>query len=154
MTNNITFEPLKDISVTDDHDNTIPNEKIEIIGTIDTSRAGYQTLTYKVTDSWGRSTEVTRKVFVRPLAENNKIILKNSSSQDAFKIGFDFSKMRFTVEIIDSNTVLNSENTGKEFSLTVYNSSGQRVETFELKGTDVLNEAAFDKLKKIPLSVS
>ncbi|WP_302652891.1 immunoglobulin-like domain-containing protein [uncultured Clostridium sp.] len=150
---NESFEPLKDISVTDDHDNTIPNEKIEIIGTIDTSRAGYQTLTYKVTDSWGRSTEVTRKVFVRPLAENNKIILKNSSSQDAFKIGFDFSKMRFTVEIIDSNTVLNSENTGKEFSLTVYNSSGQRVETFELKGTDVLNEAAFDKLKKIPLSV-
>ena len=150
---NESFEPLKDISVTDDHDKTIPNEKIEIIGTIDTSRAGYQTLTYKVTDSWGRSTEKERKVFVRPLAENNKIILKNSSSQDAFKIGFDFSKMRFTVEIIDSNTVLNSENTGKEFSLTVYNSSGQRVETFELNGTDVLSEEKFDKLKKIPLSV-
>lgn len=151
---NESFEPLKDISVTDDHDKTIPNEKIEIKGTVDTSRAGYQTLTYKVTDSWGRSTEVTRKVFVRPLAENNKIILKNSSNEDLFKIGFDFSKMRFTVtEIKEGNTTLNSENTKKEFSLTVYNSSGVSVGTFELKGTDTLNEEAFAKLKEIPLSV-
>lgn len=147
------FNNLEGVSVTDDHDQTIDNSKIVITGQIDSSIAGYQTLIYKVTDSWGRSTEKERKVFVRPLAENNKIILKNSNSQDAFKIGFDFSKMRFTVEIIDSNTVLNSENTGKEFSLTVYNSSGQRVETFELNGTDVLSEEKFDKLKKIPLSV-
>ena len=147
------FNNLEGVSVTDDHDQTIDNSEIVITGQIDSSIAGYQTLIYKVTDSWGRSTEKERKVFVRPLAENNKIILKNSSSQDAFKIGFDFSKMRFTVEIIDSNTVLNSENTGKEFSLTVYNSSGQRVETFELNGTDVLSEEKFDKLKKIPLSV-
>lgn len=147
------FDKLDGVSVTDDHDETIDNSEIVITGQIDSSIAGYQTLIYKVTDSWGRSTEKERKVFVRPLAENNKIILKNSNSQDAFKIGFDFSKMRFTVEIIDSNTVLNSENTGKEFSLTVYNSSGQRVETFELNGTDVLSEEKFDKLKKIPLSV-
>lgn len=151
---NESFEPLKDISVTDDHDKTIPNEKIEIIGTIDTSRAGYQTLTYKVTDSWGRSTEVTRKVFVRPLAENNKIILKNSSNEDLFKIGFDFSKMRFTVtEVKKGTTQLNPQNSEKEFSLTVYNSSGVSVGTFELKGTDTLNEEAFAKLKEIPLSV-
>lgn len=150
---NESFNNLDGVSVTDDHDQTIDNSKIVITGQIDSSIAGYQTLIYKVTDSWGRSTEKERKVFVRPLAENNKIILKNSNSQDAFKIGFDFSKMRFTVEIIDSNTVLNSENTGKEFSLTVYNSSGQRVETFELNGTDVLSEEKFDKLKKIPLSV-
>ena len=151
---NESFEPLKDISVTDDHDKTIPNEKIEIIGTIDTSIAGYQTLTYKVTDSWGRSTEVTRKVFVRPLAENNKIILKNSSNEDLFKIGFDFSKMRFTVtEVKKGTTQLNPQNSEKEFSLTVYNSSGVSVGSFELKGTDTLNEEAFAKLKEIPLSV-
>lgn len=151
---NESFEPLKDISVTDDHDKTIPNEKIEIIGTIDTSRAGYQTLVYKVADSWGRSTEVTRKVFVRPLAENNKIILKNSSNEDVFKIGFDFNTMRFKVsEIKEGNTQLNTENSEREFYLAVYNSNGKIVDDFELKGTDVLNEAAFDKLKKIPLSV-
>lgn len=147
------FDKLDGVSVTDDHDGTIDNSKIIITGEVDTSRAGYQTLVYKVTDSWGRSKEVTRKVFVKPLAENNKIILKNSNSQDAFKIGFDFSKMKFTVEIIDSDTPLNLENTGKEFSLTVYNSSGQRVENFEINGTDVLNEAVFAKLKEIPLSV-
>ena len=148
------FNNLDGVSVTDDHDKTIDNSKIVITGEVNTAKAGYYTLVYKVTDSWGRSTEVTRKVFVRPLAENNKIILKNSSNQDAFKIGFDFSKMRFTVtEIKEGNTTLNSENTKKEFSLTVYNSSGVSVGTFELKGTDTLNEEAFAKLKEIPLSV-
>ena len=148
------FNNLEGVSVTDDHDQTIDNSEIVITGQIDSSIAGYQTLIYKVTDSWGRSTEKERKVFVRPLAENNKIILKNSNSQDAFKIGFDFSKMRFTVtEIKEGNTTLNSENTKKEFSLTVYNSSGVSVGTFELKGTDTLNEEAFAKLKEIPLSV-
>lgn len=151
---NGTFDKLEGVSVTDDHDDTINNSKIVVTGEVNTAKAGYYTLIYKVTDSWGRSTEVERKVFVRPLAENNKIILKNSSNEDLFKIGFDFSKMRFTVtEIKEGNTTLNSENTKKEFSLTVYNSSGVSVGTFELKGTDTLNEEAFAKLKEIPLSV-
>ena len=148
------FNNLDGVSVTDDHDKTIDNSKIVITGEVNTAKAGYYTLVYKVTDSWGRSTEVTRKVFVRPLAENNKIILKNSSNEDLFKIGFDFSKMRFTVtEVKKGTTQLNPQNSEKEFSLTVYNSSGVSVGTFELKGTDTLNEEAFAKLKEIPLSV-
>lgn len=148
------FNNLDGVSVTDDHDKTIDNSKIVITGEVNTAKAGYYTLVYKVTDSWGRSTEVTRKVFIRPLAENNKIILKNSSNEDLFKIGFDFSKMRFTVtEIKKGTNQLNPQNSEKEFSLTVYNSSGVSVGTFELKGTDTLNEEAFAKLKEIPLSV-
>lgn len=148
------FDKLYGVSVTDDHDKTIANSEIVVTGEVDTLRAGYQTLVYKVTDSWGRSTEVERRIFVRPLAEKNKIVLKNSNNEDLFKIGFDFSKMRFTVtDIKDGSTQINSENAGKEFSLTVYNSSGVNVGSFELKGTDTLNEAAFTKLKEIPLSV-
>ena len=151
---NENFNNLEGVSVTDDHDKTIPNEKIEIIGTIDTSRAGNQTLVYKVTDSWGRSTEVTRKVFVRPLAENNKIILKNSSNEDAFKIGFDFNTMRFTITKVEGSSVqLNQQNPEREFYLAVYNSSGKVVGSFELKGTDTLDEAKFAELRKIPLSI-
>lgn len=151
---NENFNNLEGVSVTDDHDKTIPNEKIEIIGTIDTSRAGYQTLVYKVTDSWGRSTEVTRKVFVRPLAENNKIVLKNSSNEDAFKIGFDFNTMRFTITKVEGSSVqLNQQNPEREFYLAVYNSSGEVVGSFELKGTDTLDEAKFAELRKIPLSI-
>lgn len=151
---NENFNNLEGVSVTDDHDKTIPNEKIEIIGTIDTSRAGNQTLVYKVTDSWGRSTEVTRKVFVRPLAENNKIVLKNSSNKDAFKIGFDFNTMRFTITKVEGSSVqLNQQNPEREFYLAVYNSSGEVVGSFELKGTDTLDEAKFAELRKIPLSI-
>ena len=151
---NETFDKLEGVSVTDDHDKTIDNSKIVVTGEVNTAKAGYYTLVYKVTDSWGRSKEATRTVFVRPLAENNKIILKNSNSQDAFKIGFDFNTMSFTItRDEESNTPLNSQNPEKEFSLTVYNSSGKVAGSFELKGTDPLNEAAFDKLKEIPLSV-
>lgn len=150
---NGTFDKLEGVSVTDDHDDTINNSKIVVTGEVNTAKAGYYTLIYKVTDSWGRSTEVERKVFVRPLAENNKIILKNSSNEDLFKIGFDFSKMKFTVTDIKDGKTVNSENTEKEFSLTVYNSNGVSEGSFELKGTDTLNEAAFTKLKEIHLSV-
>lgn len=150
---NGTFDKLEGVSVTDDHDDTINNSKIVVTGEVNTAKAGYYTLIYKVTDSWGRSTEVERKVFVRPLAENNKIILKNSSNEDLFKIGFDFSKMKFTVTDIKDGKTINSENTEKEFSLTVYNSNGVSKGSFELKGTDTLNEEAFAKLKEIPLSV-
>lgn len=148
------FDKLYGVSVTDDHDKTIANSEIVVTGEVNTAKAGYYTLIYKVTDSWGRSTEVERRIFVRPLAEKNKIVLKNSNNEDLFKIGFDFSKMRFTVtDIKDGSTQINSENAGKEFSLTVYNSSGVNVGSFELKGTDTLNEAAFTKLKEISLSV-
>lgn len=151
---NGTFDKLEGVSVTDDHDDTINNSKIVVTGEVDTSRAGYQTLVYKVTDSWGRSTEVERRIFVRPLAENNKIVLKNSNNEDAFKIGFDFNTMRFTVtRTSESNTQLNPQNSEKEFSLTVYNSSGVRVGTFELKGTDILDDVKFAELVKLPLSV-
>ena len=148
------FDKLDGVSVIDDHDKTIDNSKIVVTGEVDTSRAGYQTLVYKVRDSWGRSTEVERRIFVRPLAENNKIVLKNSNNEDAFKIGFDFNTMRFTVtRTSESNTQLNPQNSEKEFSLTVYNSSGVRVGTFELKGTDILDDVKFAELVKIPLSV-
>lgn len=148
------FDKLDGVSVTDDHDETIDKNKIIVTGTVNTNRAGHYILTYKVTDSWGRVTEKERKVFVRPLAENNKIILKNSSNDDAFKIGFDFNTMRFKVsEIKEGNTQLNTENSEREFYLAVYNSNGKFVDDFELKGTDVLNEEVFNKLKQIPLSV-
>ena len=148
------FDKLDGVSVTDDHDETIDKNKIVVTGTVNTNRAGHYILTYKVTDSWGRVTEKERKVFVRPLAENNKIILKNSSNDDAFKIGFDFNTMRFKVsEIKEGNTQLNTENSEREFYLAVYNSNGKFVDDFELKGTDVLNEEVFNKLKQIPLSV-
>lgn len=151
---NGTFDKLEGVSVTDDHDDTINNSKIVVTGEVNTAKAGYYTLIYKVTDSWGRVTEKERKVFVRPLAENNKIILKNSSNDDAFKIGFDFNTMRFKVsEIKEGNTQLNTENSEREFYLAVYNSNGKFVDDFELKGTDVLNEEVFNKLKQIPLSV-
>ena len=148
------FNKLEGVRVTDDHDDIIDNSNIVITGDIDVTRAGYQTLIYKVTDSWGRSKEVKRTIFVRPLAENNKIVLKNSQGNEAFILGFDFSKMNFTIdETADSAVELNPENSGTEFSVIVRNPQGEIVNKVELLGTDLGNSEKLQQLNSVHLSV-
>ena len=148
------FNKLEGVRVTDDHDDIIDNSNIVITGDIDVTRAGYQTLIYKVTDSWGRSKEVKRTIFVRPLAENNKIVLKNLQKNDAFILGFDFSKMNFTISETEySNSQLNPTNTGREFSIVVRNPQGDIINEVELLGTDTGNSPKLQKLNEVKLVV-
>jgi|GEM_PF-3229393 len=60
-----TFDPLKDVSVTDDHDVNLP---LDVKGTVDTSKPGEYTLTYTAKDSGDAVATVTRKVTVTPKA--------------------------------------------------------------------------------------
>ncbi|WP_294154486.1 immunoglobulin-like domain-containing protein [uncultured Clostridium sp.] len=134
---NSEFRPLDGITVEDDHDKNISVNDIDVIGEINTSIAGYQSITYRLTDSWGRTREVIRQVFVKPLAENNRIVLKNSEGQDAFKLGFDFNTMKFKIESTTSSGVrLDATNDDKVFSLTVRKPNGEVAETLELNGND------------------
>ncbi|WP_294405810.1 immunoglobulin-like domain-containing protein [uncultured Clostridium sp.] len=134
---NSEFKPLDGITVEDDHDKNISVNDIDVIGEINTSIAGYQSITYRLTDSWGRTREVIRQVFVKPLAENNRIVLKNSEGQDAFKLGFDFNTMKFKIESTTSSSVrLDTAHDEKVFSLTVRKPNGEVVETLELNGND------------------
>ena len=134
---NSVFRPLDGISVKDDHDKNISVNDIDVIGEINTKIAGYQSITYRLTDSWGRTREVIRQVFVKPLAENNRIVLKNSEGQDAFKLGFDFNTMKFKIESTTSSSVrLDTAHDEKVFSLTVRKPNGEVVETLELNGND------------------
>lgn len=135
---NSKFNPLEGISIRDDHDKNLRVDDIKITGEVNTAIAGYQEITYTLTDSWGRTKEVKRKIFVKPLAENNKIILKNSEGQDAFVIGFDFTTMKFTVNSTTNSSVSLNPSLADEkvFSLTVRKPNGEVVNTLNLNGND------------------
>lgn len=146
---NSEFRPLDGITVEDDHDKNISVNDIKVIGEINTGIAGYQSITYRLTDSWGRTKEVIRQVFVKPLAENNRIVLKNSEGQDAFKLGFDFNTMKFKIESTTSSSViLDTANHDKVFSLTVRKPNGEVIETLELNGNDTGDSRKITEFKE------
>lgn len=75
---NQAFDPLTGVTVTDKEDGSIPNSKIEVTGSVDSSTAGDYVLTYQVKDSHGQQSEVyTRKITVKP-AEVKVVDTKNS----------------------------------------------------------------------------
>ncbi len=130
-----TFEKLAGVSVVDDHDGNINISNENITGDINTSKVGRQQLTYTVSDSWGRSTMVTRNVLVKPISVNNSIEVKNLQNQLAFKIGFDFVRNRLVVENTQ-NTPLNSSNNETEVYIATYDDNGRLIDSVELLGND------------------
>ena len=130
-----TFDELNGVSVVDDHDGDITISKSNIDKKVNTSKVGTQQITYTVSDSWGRSTMITRNVLVKPIAVNNSIEVKNSQNQLAFKIGFDFVRNRLVVENTQ-NTPLNSSNNETEVYIATYNENDKLIEGVELLGTD------------------
>ena len=146
------FNPKDGVTVEDDHDGTRPIEDKDIIGTINTSKVGIQHITYKVTDSWGRSSEKIRNVYVKPIIDNNTIEVKNSKNELAFKIGFDFKTFKFTVK--DQSIIeLDPSNSDKEFVIAIYDSNDKFIDKVELLGTDAGNSSKLQKLKNTTLKI-
>lgn len=140
------FDPLNGVSVEDDHDKTIAlTTQANVIGKIDTSVVGLQTITYKVVDSWGRATMKDRIVNVKPVADENTIEFKNSSNQTAFSIGFNFDTNKLTLNTTTSTT-LDTLNSGDEFYMAVYNPNGTTAGDIRILGTDTGN---CDKLSEV-----
>lgn len=149
---NDTFNPKDGVRVKDDHDVERDIKDGEIIGEINTEVVGIQTITYRVTDSWGRSSERTRSIYVRPLVENNTIELNNSSNELAFKIGFDF-KIKKVVITDTKDTPLNPENSDKEFEIALYNPDGTLAKKVEINGNELDYASKLEDLKLVNLRV-
>lgn len=150
---NATFNPRDGVKVKDDHDAERDIKDGEIIGEINTSIVGIQSIIYKVTDSWGRSSERTREIYVRPLVENNTIELKNSNNQLAFKIGFNFKTRRVVITDTKNQANLNPNNGDKEFEIALYNSNGTLAKKVEINGNDVDYNSKLEELKEVTLRV-
>ena len=114
---NLTKEQLmKGLTVSDDHDGNTLTEKV-IVGSVDTSTIGEKEVEYRVVDSWGRSSLVTRKVTLYPYnnLEYNYINLKNNETLESIlRIRFDDIKKKLVVDKIDKSKIPSSLNSDTE----------------------------------------
>ena len=156
---------LEGIKVTDDHDGVIANNKIVITEEKD-DKNNVIALKYKVSDSWGRSTEATRVVTLKELTSNfssaptntlnnNRISVKgikfgtDSQYGDAltrFKVQFDDRSRKIKVIEQDGRS-MNSRIEGTYFAMALYDAKGNLKRDVEIKGTDRSNTSKLDDLR-------
>ncbi|MBQ8994122.1 MAG: DUF5011 domain-containing protein, partial [Turicibacter sp.] len=132
--------------VTVDHPNEVILSESISIKDFDINHIGEQTITYEVTDSWGKIVRATRKVIVEVAneLENNKIhLLSEMIGAKKLTIGFDAVEMKLTAIPQENNvlTKLFKDLPSEEvvFSISLYNNAHELKQTYEFIGND-LNE--------------
>ena len=172
---------INNISVEDDLDGKISPSTIEVkydnrnnnqlqdLNRVDTNTIGDIELTYKVTDSWGRSTSGTRKLSIISKSVSNDIEFYNEEGNDklfSLKYNpilheFDFSinkNERLYAKTEDNingnlNNSQSSEGLDSEsdvvFKLKVFDTKGKEVGKIELSENELLNPTSYNDLKNI-----
>ena len=143
------FDPLKDIKnnkITDDFDKfTEDNLDARVVSIshsdFNNSKVGTQTITYTVTDSWGKSSTVQMNLIVtssNPIDE--KYIELKYGDKSLFKIKFDSVEHKFLVDNLENivDKPIDSSVSSSIFKLKVYTNGGVLQKTLNIKGTDNL----------------
>lgn len=144
------FDVLSDITITDDRDTKLTTSMVTVVGdttggttSLDTTKIGVKTITYKITDSWGRTALIQRSIFVRSNLEKAKIEIKDNKGQTAIILQPDSVNMKLSVEFNEANLPLNKttriSNT-TEVSLALYNEKNEHIGTLDILGNDNKNE--------------
>ena len=143
------FDPLKDIKankITDDFDKfTDDNLDARFVSIsysdFNNSKVGTQTITYTVTDSWGKSSTAQMNLIVtssNPIDE--KYIELKDGDKSLFKIKFDSVEHKFLVDNLENivDKPIDSSVSSSIFKLKVYTNGGVLQKTLNIKGTDNL----------------
>ena len=143
------FDPLKDIKankITDDFDKfTDDNLDARVVSishsNFNNSKVGTQTITYTVTDSWGKSSTAQMNLIVtsrNPIDE--KYIELKDGDKSLFKIKFDSVEHKFLVDNLENivDKPIDSSVSSSIFKLKVYTKDGVLQKTLNIKGTDNL----------------
>lgn len=145
------FNTTSGVTITDDKDNSNTTPcKVEITSDVNTGRTGSYEVVYTVTDSWGRTTSVTRNVIViSNVVDNMFKVYKNDTTNGgneelAFTLGFGVisNKLRvyypgltiqesMAVTTTPPNTTA-STTTG--VTITIYDRFGERLANVLLDG--------------------
>ena len=141
-----TFNNMEGIVVNDDIDGVIDNSNVMVTGSVDTSTIGLYKVKYSITDSWGRTTEVERSVFILSKSELNSIELKNSTNETIFKIGYDSKNRRFILLNRSDNSIDDSLGSRVAFKLTLYNENSGKIRSLELNGDETGNSTKLDEI--------
>ena len=143
------FDPLKEIKnnkITDDFDKfTEDNLDARVVSIshsdFNNSKVGTQTITYTVTDSWGKSSTAQMNLIVtssNPIDE--KYIELKDGDKSLFKIKFDSVEHKFLVDNLENivDKPIDSSVSSSIFKLKVYTKDGVLQKTLNIKGTDNL----------------
>ena len=143
------FDPLKEIKnnkITDDFDKfTEDNLDARVVSIshsdFNNSKVGTQTITYTVTDSWGKSSTAQMNLIVtssNPIDE--KYIELKDGDKSLFKIKFDSVEHKFLVDNLENivDKPIDSSVSSSIFKLKVYTNGGVLQKTLNIKGTDNL----------------
>jgi hypothetical protein len=134
---------LEDVNITDDK-GVVSTE----ISTFDSTKLGEQFVTYTVTDNWGVTTNINRKVTVVPKnkIEENLIKVKSIDGTQMFSIGFDEIKKEFILKTENTSVQLNPSNNSTELTITVYKKTNVKKREFKISGKDTVDSASIQKL--------
>ena len=143
------FDPLNEIKsnkITDDFDKfTEDNLDARVVSishsNFNNSKVGTQTITYTVTDSWGKSSTAQMNLIVtssNPIDE--KYIELKDGDKILFKIKFDSVEHKFLVDNLENigDKPIDSSVSSSIFKLKVYTNGGVLQKTLNIKGTDNL----------------
>ena len=143
---------LENVTVTDLLDGVIDNSKIiitvngQVIENADSytfNHVGTYTVTYQVTDSWGRSTQANSIIKVESKAKQNSIDVYGSDATLGFKVTFDTDNNRFIL-VGNGNTVVpsrRSTDSSYYFEMIVRDRTGKEKYKVQLNAEDEHNRA-------------
>lgn len=152
-----TFDPKNGVTVEDEDQNltfTVSGNHIDEQGQFTAKNIGTYELTYTVTDSYGRTTIITRTVEIVPVYTTNEVQYYNDLNQLLFAIGINESATGFTYRLPETQPSITDALGGKDldvpngtlFKFTVYDTTGEIVDVLEVTEQTIIDENLFENL--------
>lgn len=147
------FDAKDRLVVNDIEDTTIPNDKVQVEGVEDfnNNRVGEYPLTYKVTDSWGRTTQ--KQVIVKVLSKvvNNTFEVYRNSDQEQkqFTIGFDRDTGKIKVNKNSDEQFDSSNPEAIHSKIIVFDRYGENIKEITLRGSDTYDSSNLNELNNM-----
>ncbi|WP_195932417.1 immunoglobulin-like domain-containing protein [Turicibacter sanguinis] len=147
------FSYTEGMSITDDKDGTFPltDEMVQIkIHSGDPSQVGEVKYTITYTDSWGRSSQFTRTLFINPrtFLDVAQIKLINENN-DFLTIGFDELTKKLKVVNYEKDMWISGNEKDTALELKLYSSNKTVKQTLILKFNQIINQSFIEQIEQI-----
>lgn len=135
-------------TVTTEADGTVSNSQVI---NINTSNLGVQTFTYRATDRWGNTTEIQRRVTVRPNLYKNvfKVFSDDNQQTPIFEIGFDSITNKYRVFNQTNERISPNNLSETAFEINIIGSNKKLKKKVNLKGSDRGNSPQLNELNNV-----
>ncbi|MBQ3421390.1 MAG: DUF5011 domain-containing protein, partial [Romboutsia sp.] len=143
------FDEALNVTYSDDFDNGHLTTNIE--GTVDENRLGEQFVTYTATDRWGNTTEVERKVTVRPNLYKNvfKVFSDDNTTEPIFEIGFDSVTGKYRVFNQKNERISSNDLSETAFEIRIIGSNKEIKKKITLTGNDRGNSPQLNEINDV-----